>query len=113
MAALVEFIYDCTACGVEGIHRYDGDEVACTVCGTPREIAPELIASVLGMEFCQWCRENKPAKHTCKTEEPACESPTHLDRCGICPTDLVVQERDLARRADLIEHGTPDDLYTP
>jgi hypothetical protein len=112
--AIVEFIYECTACGVEGPHRYDGEETACTTCGTPREIDPELIASVLGMEFCEWCRETLPASHTCRPDEPSCESRAHLypDRCGICPTDLALQKRDLAAREQAVM-GSPSDYDTP
>lgn len=90
MQALVEFIYDCPACGVEGPHRFDGEETACLTCGTPREVEPELIASVLDIKLCDWRRETLPANHTCRLEEPACESRTHLDRCGECPSCLVL-----------------------
>lgn len=114
MNAAVEFVYDCTACGAEGSHRYDGDELACLSCGTPREVDPEFMASVLDMRPCGWCRATLPANHVCRPEEPSCESPAHLypDRCGICPTDLALQEADLARRAEY-EHGSPSDLYAP
>lgn len=115
MATVVEFIYDCSACGVErGPHRYDGDELACLSCGTPRDVEPELVASVLDMRFCDWCRATLPADHVCRPDEPSCESSAHLhpDRCGICPTDLALQKRDLSRRAEY-EHGSPSDLYTP
>jgi len=114
IAPAVEFLYDCTACGVCGPHRYDGDELACLTCGTPREVEPELIASVLDMRFCDWCRETLPAGHTCRPDEPSCESPAHLypDRCGMCPTDLALQERDLAAREQAL-HGSPSDLDQP
>jgi|GEM_PF-3322322 len=113
--AAVEFIYDCTACGANGPHRYDGEELACLACGTPREVEPELIASVLDMRFCDWCRETLPARHTCRPDEPSCESRAHLypDRCGICPTDLALQKRDLAHRADTALCGSPSDSDTP
>lgn len=113
-AAVVEFIYDCIACETTGPHRYDGEEMACLSCGTPREVEPELVASVLDMRFCDWCRATLPAGHTCRPDEPSCESSAHLypDRCGICPTDLALQKRDLARRAEY-EHGSPSDFDTP
>jgi hypothetical protein len=118
--AIAEFIYDCTACGVNGPHRYDGEETACVACGTPREFDPELIASVLGMEFCKWCRATLPASHTCRPEEPPCEDPTRLDRCGICDTDLDLQEMDMARREaeearrrEAALFGSPSDLDHP
>lgn len=91
---------ECPECGVYGPHRFDGGEAICTTCGIPREVEPELIASVLDMRFCDWCRETLPANHTCRPDEPSCESPAHLypDRCGTCPTDLALQERDLTSR---------------
>jgi hypothetical protein len=113
--AVVEFLYDCPACGVcSGPHRYDGEETVCRSCGTPREVEPELIASVLNMQFCDWCRATLPAGHECRPDEPSCESRAHLypDRCGMCPTDLALQGRDLARRAAEID-GPSSDLYTP
>ena len=34
MNTTVEFLYDCPACGAErGPHRYDGDELVCTIGG--------------------------------------------------------------------------------
>lgn len=105
MNSVVEFLYDCTACGASGPHRYDGDELACLSCGTPREVEPELIASVLDMRFCDWCRATLPASHACRTDEPPCESRAHLypSRCGICPTDLYLQKRDLDAREHAAE----------
>ncbi|MFI7644261.1 hypothetical protein [Nonomuraea sp. NPDC049400] len=106
------FDLECTACGVEGPHHFDGEETVCLACGTPREVEAELITAVLDMKFCDWCRETLPANHTCRADEPSCESRAHLypDRCGICPTDLALQKRDLDRRAAEFEHGSPSDL---
>ncbi|MEV0994595.1 hypothetical protein [Nonomuraea sp. NPDC050202] len=103
------FDLECTACGVTGPHRYDGEETVCTTCGTPREIEPELIAAVLDMKFCAWCRETLPASHRCRSEEPPCEDPTRLDRCGRCQTDLDLQVMDLFRR-DAALYVSPSDL---
>ncbi|TMR11063.1 hypothetical protein ETD86_37095 [Nonomuraea turkmeniaca] len=118
---VVVFELECTACGAYCEHRYDGEETACTSCGTPREVDPELIAAVLDMRPCAWCRETLPANHTCRPDEPSCESPAHLypDRCGICPTDLALQERSIAARAeaaavqDVTLYGSPSDIDIP
>ncbi|MEV0382313.1 hypothetical protein [Nonomuraea sp. NPDC050643] len=104
---------DCPACGADGPYRWNGEELGCLSCGTPREVDPELIASVLGMEFCKWCREERPAGHTCRTEEPRCEDPTRLDRCGICRTDLDLQAMDLARREAEAARRRDASLYGP
>ncbi|MEO3869416.1 hypothetical protein ABGB18_11340 [Nonomuraea sp. B12E4] len=91
---------ECPECGEYGPHRFDGEETTCLHCGIPREVEPELIASVLDMKFCNWCRQTLPANHTCRSEEPVCESRTSLDYCGICSSCLALQARHYAAREE-------------
>ncbi|MFI7114022.1 hypothetical protein ACIBK9_47430 [Nonomuraea sp. NPDC050227] len=103
----------CLGCGTDAPHQsLGGSEAACTSCGTVREAEADQVA-VEDMAFCDTCRETRPAGHVCYPDAPPCESRTHLlSRCGMCPTDLALQAKDLARRAEY-EHGSPSDLYTP
>jgi hypothetical protein len=96
----VEFLYDCPACGAErGPHRYDGDELACLSCGTPREVEPELVVAVLDMRFCDWCRATLPVGHDCPAGAVGCLTRGPADAaCGACERCLAVQAADLAMR---------------
>lgn len=95
---------ECPECGVYGPHRFDGEEAVCTTCGIPREVEPELIASVLDMQFCAWCRETLPARHECRPDPTPCQSRTQLGPCGICDICKAAMNADP-------RYGSPSDLY--
>ncbi|SET52179.1 hypothetical protein SAMN05421811_103298 [Nonomuraea wenchangensis] len=66
------------------------------------------------MRFCPWCRSTLPADHVCPAGAVGCTNrPPDDTPCGGCPACIAAMTADLARRADLIEHGTPNDLYNP
>lgn len=108
----------CQGCDTTGEHDVDGQEAVCLSCGTVREVEPELLAGVVDVEFCGWCRRTLPVGHKCPA--PACESRTHLTRCGRCKPCLDLQGQSLAARAqseaadrEQAVIGGPSDLDHP
>ena len=102
----------CPDCDTTGEHDIDGQEVVCRSCWTVRMVEGDVLASVVDMAYCSWCRETLPVAHECRPDETPCQSRTHLGPCGICSICLNAQAADLARRAEF-EHGSPPDYDTP
>lgn len=103
----------CEECGTSSTHLLDGEDAACLSCGAVRTVEAELLNAVIDVEYCNSCRARLPVGHECGSDPTECLRKTGLWPCGTCDACLAAQAKDLAHRADLIEHGSPNDLYTP
>ena len=103
----------CPDCDTTGPHDLEGLEAACRSCWCVRVVDADVLAAVVDVERCPSCRVTHEVGGECVTDSTPCARKTGLFPCGTCALCLAAQEADLARRADLIEHGTSDDLYTP
>lgn len=72
------------------------------------------VAPVVAWELCSWCQVMVPTPHACPASGPTC--PTEAgEHCGMCETDLRLQQADLAAQAaaEDVLHGSPSDLDHP
>ncbi|MER7361839.1 ASCH domain-containing protein [Nonomuraea wenchangensis] len=71
----------------------------------------QIAPPVVDMRDCRWCNAKMPADHVCPAGAVGCTDAAPDDiPCGRCDHCLAAQEADLACRADLVEHGTPNDV---
>ncbi|KAB8186949.1 hypothetical protein FH608_046525 [Nonomuraea phyllanthi] len=110
---MMEHSLYCPDCDTTGPHMVEGREATCRSCWTIRTVYDDVLAAVMDVERCPHCRVTHPVGGECVTDLTPCLRKTGLWPCGTCDVCLAAQERDLARRADLIEYGSPSDLDTP
>lgn len=96
----------CHGCDTVTSHTpVSAGEAACTGCGMVREIDADVLAEVVPMEPCNWCRETKPVGHVCLVDDTPCERKTSLLPCGECGPCLTAQGRGPV--------GASEDIHIP
>ncbi|MER6942540.1 hypothetical protein ABT294_00830 [Nonomuraea sp. NPDC000554] len=97
----------CPDCDTTGLHTIEGSEATCQACGSVREVEPDALAGVVAVERCAYCRMTHPVDSECCTDTTPCLRKTGLWPCGTCEACIAAQ------RADLVKHGSPEDLHIP